>query len=229
MNKSTFLIAFVLFAIININPVLSQSAYQKTKSVEVKEMLISIAWQNSSLRKTSISNSAIKQIEIKNNKFTWLDGVWIGANINEFTINPPNDTDRNFFYPRYNFGYRLSYGELAQSISENKKDKKEIENILYQSHADSIKLRANVLRSYEMYLLTKELLQMEEEKLISINSELSVVEKEFTEGTTDISEYNELLSNYNAAKTDVAKAKYQYSVAIISLEELLGCKLAEAL
>ena len=89
-------------------------------SENIGAQLAIIAWENSPLKQLYESDVSITESELRISRLTWLDGLSVGSNINEFTINPP--PDRNNFYPRsftsrYKL-YRLVYYENFHSIEE---------------------------------------------------------------------------------------------------------------
>lgn len=192
----------------------------------VKEHLVKVAWENSGERKNNLVSEDLLEVDA-NRKFRWLDGLSVGSNINEFTLNPP--PNQNNFFPRYNFGFRLSYGQINDIFNGNEKTRIQLESIKHQLETDSVKLRADVLRSFETFKLMEDLLKISQEKQISVKAELDFVEKEFTAGNKDLDEYNDIQDLFKSANENVLRAKYNYAMARINLEEIIGMDYEDAI
>ena len=229
MSKSRLLILAIVFSnpVIGYSQVLLDSIYSIYSNKYIEEQFVKIVWENSPVRKTNIKNSEILKSTIRSSRLSWLNGIFISTNINEFTIDPP--ANRNNFYPRYNFGYRLSYGDISGSVSNTKQGKLQLSNNDYLQEMDSIRIRSEFLRRFENLKYTEELLKLSGEKLTNINRELEIVEKEFSEGTKELSEYNRMLDLHRVAVAEEARVKHEHSTAIINVEEIIGISLEEAI
>src|SRR5699024_1037153 len=73
-----------------------------------QEKLVFLAWQNHPSNQALHHEYKIAEKNKVKANWAWLDIFTASYNLNEFTINPTEETrDRALFYPRYNFGARL--------------------------------------------------------------------------------------------------------------------------
>ncbi len=190
------------------------------------EQLAKIAWEKSSFNKLYESNKQVAEHSMNSSKFSFLEGMGFSLNVNEFTINPV--PGNNNFYPRYNFGYSFSIGQIMDMAGDVKEAKNQILKLDYERIEDSLRVRSNVLQKYEAYKLSYELMQMAKENVINVNSELGVIERDYSEGKVDIAQYKMIQDAYTSARSQELNAINAFFIAKIQLEEVLGMSLESA-
>lgn len=193
----------------------------------IGDQLAIIAWQNNSSNLAFESNKGVVEQRLKVSKFRFFEGLGFRFNLNEFTINP--NPEINNFYPRYNFGYSFGLGQVMDIAQATKLAKSQLVELQLKLRQDSLVLRSNVLQQYENYKMRKELMLMAREKVININSELKIVEQEYSDGAADISEYNRVLELYTSARSNEITATNEFVISQIKLEELLGMSLQDVM
>lgn len=192
------------------------------------EKLVYLAWQNHP------SNQVLQyDYEIaKNNKvkanWAWLDMFIASYNINEYTINPTEATrDRALFYPKYNLGAHLNLAKFVEVPMDIKIAKKEVEKMDATLNNQKISLRAIVLRTYQDYLLAKEILKIQTISTEEAFSRFSLSEQRFKNGEITLEQYNESVAIYNAGRKSKLEAETKFNIEKINLEELIGIPLED--
>ncbi len=196
--------------------------------ISFAEKLVRLAWENNPANRILESQYKISDIQIDQARWEWLDNFRIAGNINEFTINPDQDIlDRNVFFPRYNISGMVSLGYFVNIPLAVKEKKEELNITRYTIDQQKLAIRAEVLRRYEEYLKTREILKVESEAQEDLFSALSLVEQNFRNGTATIEEYNGVLEKYNNQRIRKITAQGNFNQAKISVEELIGIRLED--
>lgn len=190
----------------------------------VEELLIQTAWDNNVVNRLYNNEVEVARVELKQARMGWLDNLSVSGNLNEFSINPPEDA--NLFFPRYNFAFGVSVGQLVGTKAEIKKAKSQLFVLAEQRLQDSLKLRSSVLRNFEFYKMTKDLFQTAEERVITTESELKLVERGFSDGSVDLATYTQVMEMHSEARSAFIKSKNEHMIAKINLEELIGTSLS---
>lgn len=196
--------------------------------LDFSEKLVFLAWQNYPVNQRLYHEYKIAEKNKVKADWAWLDIFSAAYNINEFTINPTEETrDRALFYPKYNFGARLELGKIVQVPADIKIAKEEIKIASATLNTQKISLRALVLRTYQTYLLAKETLELQIVATEEAFSRFSLSEQRFKNGEITLEQYNEALAYYNTGRRNKLEAETKYNIEKINLEELIGIPLED--
>lgn len=198
--------------------------------ISFKEKLVRLAWQNNPESKILDYEKEIAELEVKQARWSWLDGFGVQGNLNEFTINQSADQfNRASFYPKYNIYGQVRLNYFVNIPLEVKK-KKQTEMIA-QSNTNlrKLTLRAEVLRRYENYLMARELLKITAEVVEDARASLALAEEQFKNGEILLAEYNQALDRHNAERVNQIRAQGEFNLSKIELEELIGVRLEDIL
>lgn len=197
-------------------------------NLEFSEKLVYLAWRNHPSNQVLIHQKNIAENNKTKASWAWLEIITASYNLNEFTINPTEETkDRALFYPRYNFGARLNLAMLTDIPGDIKIAKEGIEIAKATINNQKIALRAQVLRAYQNYLLAKQILEIQTISTEEAFSRYSLNEQRFKNGEITLEEYNEAVKAYNSERKGKLNAESDFNIAKIDLEELIGLKLEE--
>ncbi len=158
--------------------------------------------------------------------YDFLNNFLIRGNLNEFTINPPDETvARNLFYPRYNIGVSFTLGTfftqpLNKQIAKEEYYIKENEKEMY-----NLKLRSEVLIRYMSFKSLKTVFLIHNKALEDATSKLALVENQFKNDEVSYEAYLDGLTNVNNQKIKTLNAEKDYQISKIELEALLGKKI----
>ncbi len=212
-----------LFMISSFYSLYSQTEDTIQEVLSIEDELIWIAWKNNFIDKAYENELDITHAELRQAKTNWLSNLAIGGNMNELSIDPPENS--NIFFPRYNIGFSLSFGQLIGMKAEVKKVNGKLIRLDIERTQDSLKFRSDVLRRYEVFKMTRELLQIAEEYVISIDAELKFTESGFSEGRVDLATYTQVIEIHSSARSALIKSRNEHVLSKISLEEILGQEL----
>src|SRR6267142_2066693 len=77
-----------------------------------EERLVQLAWKNHPSNRVVDQNVEIAHKEKVVARWQWLDNIYANGNLNEYTLHP-NPGAINVYYPRYNFGVRVTLGNFV--------------------------------------------------------------------------------------------------------------------
>lgn len=193
-----------------------------------EEKLVQLAWRNHPSNQIKEKNVLIAKQETKIAKWRWLDEIYAAGNLNEFTINNPDpENSFNTFYPRYNFGIRLSLGTFVNTPMNVRASQLRVDNSSLEINEKKMLVREQVLsglekvKQYYKFLRLRE--QIREDMLMIYKDS----EKKFSTGEIDIEKYRSSVQSYYAQAEKVTEAETNFNTAKIALEGMLGVSLNE--
>lgn len=190
------------------------------------EKLVYLAWNNHPSNDILKSRVHIAEKNKIQANWAWLEIFSAAGNLNEFTINQGDNSNVNSqFFPRYNFGARVTMNMFVDVPTDIKIAKEEVKIASASVDNQKLALRAEVLRAYQNYLLAKEILSIETESTEEAYSTFLLNEQKFKNGEVTLELYNESLSLYNAARISKLNSESNFNLAEINLEELIGVEL----
>lgn len=201
---------------------------EKLKSTSFEEQLIQLAWKNHPSNKMVLQDVLMAKHEKNVMKFGWLDNIYAAGNINEFTINPTADPfNRSTFFPKYNFGVRVSLGDIFVTPMQVKVKQDELVINQFKVNEKMISVRSEILSSLErlkeQYKLLRLRQRMEEDYMSMFNDS----EKKFSAGQIDMAAYREAIQAYSGRSEEVIQTKSQFNQAKIAVEAFVGMRLEE--
>lgn len=237
--KKIVLNTFFLFII---SSVFSQTTAELLKSRSPKLAVDSIA---EALADLAIENPEIdgaladlKSAEYswKASRFTVLNSIEATGNLNEYTlkgnkqvIDPNNPNASGIIYPRYNFGIRLSLGDLFNSPKTSKSNYYRM--ISEQEKVKKVKqdIRKEVITAYQELALAQQLLVLEEESMQDETVVFSKSEEKFKKGEITFEAYTSAARLFNSEKVKYITQIKDAKVKQATLEALIGMPLQNAL
>lgn len=201
---------------------------QRVKSASFEEELIQLAWKNHPSNKMVVQDVLMAKHEKSVTTYRWLDNFYAAGNINEFTANPSADPfNRSAFFPRYNFGVRISLGDIFVTPMEVKVKQDEVVTNQFKVNEKMISVRSEILSSLErlkeQFKLLRLRQRMEEDYMTMYND----AEKKFSAGQIDMAAYREAIQAYSGRSAEVIQTKSQFNQAKIAVEALVGIRLEE--
>lgn len=201
---------------------------ERVKSSSFEEQLIQLAWKNHPSNKMVLQDVLLAKHEKTVTTFRWLDNIYAAGNINEFTIDPSADPfNRSTFFPKYNFGVRVSLGDIFVTPMEVKVKQDELLTNQFKVNEKMISVRSEILTSLErlneQFKLLRLRQRMEEDYMIMYKD----AEKKFSAGQIDMASYREAIQAYSGRSAEVIQTKSQFNQAKIAVEALVGMRLEE--
>jgi len=199
------------------------------RDIEFVEKLIRLAWINNPINdmlRHQVKASEYNEKVFKRNFFNQINAT---GNLNEFNVSPPAGNAQAIFFPRYNFGATLSLGNFFIDPMRVKRAKEETAIAVSNVNSKKLTLRAEVLRRYQIYITSKELLKVQVEALEDASNLFSTSEQKFKNGEATIVDYNNALEILNSRKTQKITAEREFNISKIDIEELIGVRMEDVI
>lgn len=192
-----------------------------------EEKLVQLAWKNHPSNKIVLQNVSIAQKEKHVAQWRWLDDIYANGNLNEYTINPSPETPSNVFYPRYNFGVRISLGTFVNTPLQTKLASNRITNTLHEVNERKLLVREEVLGNVEKLKQSYKFLKLREQIKEDFLTMYKDAEKKFATGDVDIEKYRSAVQSYYGQAEKVVESQTNFNSAKILIESLVGIPLQE--
>lgn len=198
------------------------------KDISIEERLVQLAWSNNPENQILNNQVNIAGINTKLARLNLFNQINATGNINEFTINPPS-TDFPIFFPRYNFSATLSLGNIFSDPLKVKRAKQEKEIALNTINKQKITIRAEVLRRYQVYLTSKQIL-VAQTAIVERSRETYVQAKTtFEAGRITLQEHDRILEVLDNQQSKLILITSDVRIAEIDVEEMIGVKLIDVI
>jgi outer membrane protein TolC len=202
---------------------------EKATDITFEERVLQLAWKNGPLSKETQLKTEIAHYETKGAQWSWLNDISAVGNLNEFTLNPDDPVlgQRAAFFPRYNFGVRVSLGTLFLTPLKSKEARTKELVTVYEVDRRKLELREEVMnlihRLVEQHLVVKLRSRLSEDLLIMYQES----EKKFSAGQITIDQYRNASQAYYIREETVILSKSQFNQRKVELESLIGLKLED--
>lgn len=194
----------------------------EAEGVEPVERLVQLAWQNYPDNEIVQRQVIIAEKNVSLSKWSWLENLSASGNLNEFTINPPDDEGNfNNFFPRYNFGARISL-DILNTPTRVRVAKEELNIAQAEVNKQKLQVRAIIYRLYEEYKIAKQMYEIQSQSSEDSYTLYTLAEQNFKEGEISVEEYTKAGELYNADRVKLIRAESNLVLARINIEELIG-------
>ena len=198
------------------------------ENIDFEERLVQLAWLNHPENSIARRQVEIATQDLKMSNRDWLDIFHVQFNIHEFNINPATDVmDRASFYPRYNVGARIPLGYPFINAAERKKRNEMVEVTKDELNAQKLRVRQEVLQSYNNYLMYKEIFSIQSLALDDAENSHLLIEGAFEKGEESFNRYITSLNILNRIKIAKIDAENDFQNAKLAVEALIGLSLEE--
>lgn len=185
-------------------------ALNKNPRVEVLQRQINVSKHNVTLK-----------------RYSFLEDISLAANMNEFTLNPEKYPLASAFFPRYNAGIRITLDQFITIPTETKKAKEENKMAIATMSGEKIAIKSQVLRLYQNYVTSIELLKIQIKSLENLNPFFKKAEQDFRNGYIKLEEYTDIQDKYYKQSMEKVLSENAMAVAKINLEEIIGTRLED--
>lgn len=192
-----------------------------------EEKLVQLAWKNHPTNKIALKNVEIASKERNLARWKWLDDIYATGNLNEYTINPAPDASTNMFFPRYNFGIRVSLGTFVSTPIRSRIESDKIVNSEHEVNERKLVVREQVLAGLEKLKQYYKFMKLREQIKEDFLTMYKDAEKKFSLGEVDIEKYRSSVQSYYNQAEEVVEAQTNYNSAKIALEALVGVSILE--
>jgi outer membrane protein TolC len=191
-----------------------------------EEKLIQLAWRNHPSNKVVQENVNLAQREKAIANWSWLDNIYAVGNLNEFTVSGA-PTERQLFFPRYNFGMRISLGMFVKTPLESKVAESRILNSEHAVNEKKIQVRADVLIQVERLKENFKLLKLQQNLNEQYYQMYKQFEKKFQTNEITLERLQSSQENYFAQNKNLITIESKFNQEEIATEALIGVKLED--
>lgn len=190
---------------------------------DFQELLVQLAWMNNPNNENLSKGVIIERDKVVLEKQSWMNGVTASFNLNEGNFVQQS----NLFFPIYNLNASISLGTIMSTPHKVKIAKQNVKIAENKVNQQKLQLRAEVLRRYQTYLSSIEILKVRTQAVEDVRVMQTMVIRKFEQGLSTVEEYTQALKSYNEAVEGKTAAENDIVMARISLEELIGLSLDE--
>ena len=200
------------------------------------ESLIDSAFENNPTIRATDLQIKINEYKLKMDRLLWTKSLGIQADVrygtfDNFSINTSDGINPN---QMASHGVQLNYGiggfiklpllDVLSRKNQLKSNLIQIEQTQSISQAQRNELRQLVIKQYNDLILQHRLLKIKTKYIESIRINIQLVEKEFLNGVTPISEYTRQLGIVSSAEIDHENTRMDFYTGYMILEEITGIK-----
>lgn len=191
-----------------------------------EEKLVQLAWKNNPSNDILLQNIKIAEREKKVSSLGWLSEIYASGNLNEFTIDPNRETD-NVFFPRYNFGIRVSLGTFFVTPQQVKIANDRINNAKSAVGEQKLSVRETVLSNVEKFKQYYKFIKLREQIREDYFTLYKDSERRFSLGEVSMEIYRNSVQAYYKQVELVIEAQTNFNSSKLLLESLIGVPLQE--
>ncbi|MBK9463094.1 MAG: TolC family protein [Sphingobacteriales bacterium] len=193
------------------------------RAKDFKEVLVQLAWLNNPNNDNLSKSIIIERDKVKLEKQSWMNGVTTSFNLNEGNFSQ----QANGFFPIYNLNASITLGTILSTPTKVKIAKQNVQIAENKVNQQKLQLRAEVLRRYQTYLSSIEILKVRTQAVEDMRVMQTMVIRKFEQGLATVEEYTQALKSYNETIEGKTAAENDIAIAKISIEEMIGMTLEE--
>jgi len=191
-----------------------------------EERLVQLAWKNHPSNRVVEQNVDIAQKEKAVARWRWLDDIYANGNINEYTLHPIVGAT-NVYYPRYNFGVRVTLGSFVNIPLQVSAANGRLTNSMLLVNQKKLTVREDVLGNVERLKQYYKFIKIREQIKEDFRTMYKDAEKKFSTGDINIERYRAAVQAYYDQSEQVVEAQTNYNGVKITLEALVGVQLTD--
>jgi outer membrane protein TolC len=199
--------------------------------IDIREKLVQLAMQNPGAE-VDDRNIAVSEYVLKNTKSAVLSSVVLQGNLNEYSINGSTTTQGSIYYgqyPRYNLGVTLPLGLFTTRTRDIHIANENIGiNIALKNDHYRV-LREAVLSKYEDYLMTNDLLILQNQLVEDVYTVFQKVEKNYADAKIQSEDYTNAYRSYNVELAKQRVLERDLRRTELEIERYIGVKLETVL
>lgn len=193
------------------------------RAKDYKELLVQLAWLNNPDNDNLSRVVSVEKDKVKLEKKSWTNGVTASFNLNEGNF----VNQSNLFFPIYNLNASVTLGTILNTPHKVKIAQQNVKIAENKVNQQKLQLRAEVLRRYETYLASIEILRVRTQALEDARTLKTATVRKFEQGLASVEDYAQALKSYSEALEGGTTAESNIKVAKIAVEEMIGMTLED--
>ncbi len=195
-----------------------------------EDFLVQIAWQNNPSNDVLQNRVNIADLEKKQAKVSWLNGVGLSSNFNRGDSSYVMFGGNTYLVGSgLNVGVSVRLYPIFTTGSNIKIAKENIKIAEHELNQEKLKLRAEVLQRYRGYLASIEILKARTKAEEDASANYELLSKLFELGEVDFEDYNDASIAYHRSVEGRIQATTDIELSKIRLEEIIGIPWEETL
>jgi len=206
----------------------------------LKEYLVQLAWMNSPENEALGMEQKLREFELTGEKKDWMNDVKFSVNLNETHFQKSDtiflaggtgsDGAQSFnLFPIFNFNASVSLGTFANRKSRIGVAEQRVKIAEANVNQKKLKVRMDVLKRYEEYQMQQEILKAATQAEQDTYQSLLLVTDLFKADKANMEDYLQASTSYHSSVERRIKANSELNIAKLSVEELIGIPLDEAI
>ena len=195
--------------------------------MDFREKLVQLAMQNPDYeiadRQVIIASNDLKLAKLK-----VVSNLRGQVNYNEYTLGKKQDNAVNFF-PKYNLQLSVPFDMFFTRSKEISTARQQLGIAQAMKNQQFREIKAQVLSTYEDYLMHKQKLEFQNQVIQDFNSAYRVAESDFSTGIISQETYNEAYKKWTDELSKKAELQRNFNITKIQLEMMIGMTLEEAI
>jgi len=208
----------------------------ETRARSFEEYLVQLAWNNQPANKVLDSELEIAKKDLELTHWDWTKDLSATFNYNEahfindfgFSDTGSDPIISSLVFPKFNFGATFNLGTLVLRKRQKLIDKEKIKIAEYGIDQEKLKVRAEILKRYENYLLAKEILKTRELAEEDAGQTKLVVQEMFKKDEASFDEFLQANTSFYSAQEATITAKSEIKQSIFLIEEMIGISFKDA-
>jgi outer membrane protein TolC len=223
----SFLLVFTAFAL---NAQVKKSVPMDTVS-GIADRLVQLAYDNPAIKVRNYERDKTVA-ELNKAGANWLNYVTVSANLNDVTLGVyknSNDYRSQVYYPLWNVGVNIPLGSLTGKSNDVKIARRNVDIATAEQDNAKRQIKAMVLSKYHDYLMTKQMLTLQNEMTEDDYSAFSQAETKLASGSISYEAYSAASQRYADDRNKQLSLERDLSNIKLEIEEIIGVKLDDVL
>ncbi|SFE92811.1 Outer membrane efflux protein [Chitinophaga sp. CF118] len=235
MNKHLFFSFFLIVTSLGLKA--QTQTVKPTKDFtqdDIKDKLVQLAYNNPSIKIRDYEKDKSVS-ELHKSGANWLNYLTASANFNEVTLKTykttgtTTDIRNQIYYPLWNVGLNIPLGSLVGKSSDVRIARKNVAIATAEQEVAKRQVKAMVLSKYHDYLMTKEMLTLQNELTEDDYAAFSQAETKLANGSISYEGYTNAAQRYNDDRNKKLSLERDLANVKLDIEEIIGVKLEEVI
>lgn len=232
MKKNLIFSSLLIIAALGLKAQTTKPVKDATQD-DIQNKLVQLAYNNPSIKVRDYEKDKTVA-ELHKSGANWLNYVTLSANLNEVTLKTyksTNTTDiRNqIYYPLWNVGINVPLGSLVGKSSDVKIARKNVAIATAEQESARRQVKAMVLSKYHDYLMTKEMLTLQNEITEDDYTAFQTAETKLASGSISYESYTTTSQRYNDDRNKKLSLERDLSNVKLEIEEIIGVRLEDVI